>query len=605
VTPDLRSDLIPEEVKRLLDEGHWKEAVGALDHALEANPRGLTLWREKANILLAINRSDDALACYDHMLQIDPRNPAIYSEKAAVLETVDRDDEALACYDQALAINGLDVTALAGKAQLMARRGKIPDSLAVYDRLLQLKPQDPEILIAKGDALITAGQTDQAASYFEQTAAINPGSFGAAEWTRRGDLLSENGEPANALKFYDRAIAADAHYVLAYLGKALVLEETPGNTDEAVRCLQTAMDLDPESVWLPVEMGNIHYGRKDYKEAARFYAKATELDPKSAVAWGNLGLAQDGLEDYAGALESAEKRLALDPTSADGWVHKGLFLSHLERRGESTASYQKALELDPRDFWANNNMGWNLTKMQKYEEALPFYEKAIEVNPTEEVSWLNKAQNLRESGRYHDALDVLNRAIEAVRDKLDILYATGLIYSDYLYLHDKALACFEQCLRLDPSNIQIRAAIAECLIKMGRYAEGRAEAEKLVGQLNDVDADCCLSLVILASYAFEGDVNGRARQFEVVLEKLNLCHLEGKPEELTWAFGGLLNSLRVSNITSESKFLVSTAIDLHQGKLARSSFSFFDAGKPQTAMPSTREARGKDLRKKSKEQKRS
>ena len=587
MTPDLESNLIPEDVKRLLDEGQWQEAVGALNRALEANPREMTLWRAKANTLLAMNQSEAALACYDRMLEIDPRNPLIYSEKAAVLETVDRDDEALVCYDHALAINGSDVTALAGKAQLLVRLGKIPEAISVYDKLLQLKPQDPEILIAKGDALIAAGQIDQAASYFEQAAAARPSSFGAAEWTTRGDALSTNNQAENALKCYDRAIAADPRYVWAYQGKASVLQDMPERSDEALRFLRTAIDLDERNASLWVYKGNIHFDRKEYQDAASCYAKATELDPNLSAAWGNLGLAQEALKDYAAAVESAEKRLTLDPTSAVGWVNKGSCLDQLSRLEEAAASYLKALELDPNNFWANNNLGWNLTHRRKYKEAMPFYDKAIQVNLQEDLPWLNKALNMLDQGLYAGrVLDTLNRALEVVRDKREVLRFIAWIYTEHLFQHDKALACYEQVLRLDPTDIGRHADIADCLIRMGRYAEGRAEAEKVVGRLEGPEAECSVSLMILASYALEGDARGRAKQFEVVLEQLNKCCQDGKPREPSTSdseFRGLLNTIHASNITSEAKFLVSTAIDLKQGSVSRSALSFFNAAKLQTA----------------------
>src|SRR5450755_4711814 len=158
VTSNLGSTQIPEEARKLLDQGNWKEAVDELGSALETDPRNLSLWRERANALVALNRFDDALFCYERMLAIDPADTSIYAEKAEVLQSLDRDDEALACYDRALEHAPSNVSFLKAKALLLSRLKSVPEAILVYERLLQLRPQDPEFLIAIGDALISAGQ---------------------------------------------------------------------------------------------------------------------------------------------------------------------------------------------------------------------------------------------------------------------------------------------------------------------------------------------------------------------------------------------------------------------------------------------------------------
>ncbi len=123
------------------------------------------------------------------------------------------------------------------------------------------------------------------------------------------------------------------------------------------------------------------------------------------------------------------------------------------------------------------------------------------------------------------------------------------------------------------------------MILVGRFAEGRAEAKKLAGRLKDQGLESEFSLVMLASYALEGDLVGRARQFESVLEQFKKRSSEGKPRQsqFEWNFGGLVNAIRSSSISAESKFLVLTAIDMQQGKLANGDLSFFSASNPQAA----------------------
>jgi len=576
---------IPDEVNKMLAQGDWQGAVNQIERFLQSDPQNASLWWQKANMLVALNKPDEALACYEHVLDIMPGNAAVYTAMAQVLESGGKNEEALAAYDRALAAEAANVPSLKGKARILTGLGKVDEAIQVYDEILQLRPNDPDFLIAKGDALITAGQVEQAASYFEQAAKISPKSFGAEEWTNRGGTLLDAGQTEKALKFYQKAIDADGEYSWAYRGKALVLRKTPETIDEALKCLTKAIQLDPKNAWFPLDKGNIHYDRKEYEAAAGCYAKALEIDPKYQVAWRNLGLAQEFLGRYDQAVVSAEKSIELDPKSADAWLHKGFCLGHLNRLEESMASYRKALELEPENFWVNNNMGWTLSQLHKNEEALPFYQTAIKTDPTESSPWVNRSNSLIELRRYKDARDSLEEGLKSVSDQRDLLMGIGFIYTEYLFEHDKALEYYNQRLQLDPSSVEVRINVAECLIKLGRVSEGRMEAEKLVGQLGDAELECGLSLVILASYALEGDAAGRARQFDVVLESFKICCPGGKPRkpETSWNFRGLLNTVRASNISAESKFLVLTAIDVQQGNLTQSSLSFFAAPEPQSA----------------------
>jgi hypothetical protein len=88
----------------------------------------------------------------------------------------------------------------------------------------------------------------------------------------------------------------------------------------------------------------------------------------------------------------------------------------------------------------------------------------------------------------------------------------------------------------------------------------------------------------LASYALEGNAAGRAAQFDKVLEHFKVCCPGGVPiaQQHSWSFRGLANTIRKSNISSESKFLVLTAMDVHLGNLGQSKLQFFAAPEAQT-----------------------
>ena len=57
---ELESSHIPEAAKKLLDEGNWQAASQVLEEALKTFPQDLSLLREQANTLLAMQEPQKA-----------------------------------------------------------------------------------------------------------------------------------------------------------------------------------------------------------------------------------------------------------------------------------------------------------------------------------------------------------------------------------------------------------------------------------------------------------------------------------------------------------------------------------------------------------------
>jgi tetratricopeptide (TPR) repeat protein len=586
---DPESNELQEEAKKLLEEGRWEDAVQELDGILETNPMQLSLWRAKADALVASQKLGDALVCYGHMLEIEPGDFVVHAQRAEILEFLEREDEALAGYQEALKLAPSNVALLIAMGRLLTRLDRTSEAIVTYDRIGELTPQDPRYLIGKGDAQIRAGLIDEAFVAFEQAARMDQDAFGAEEWTTWGDALFEAEKTEEALKFYEKAIASNRGYAMAYRGKAQVLREIPERSSEAMEYFDTAIKLEPKNAWFQLNKGNLHYDRQEYELAATCYTKATELDPKVTLAWKNLCFTQEARGQFTQALLAIEKAIELDPTAADAWLHKGFCLSNLGRTEEAIVSYDEALKREPGDLWANNNKGWMLAQKDKHEEALPFFHKAIEADPGESAPLVNAAKSLIKLGRYNQALESLKKGLASITQKRDVFFSIAYLYSDFILDDDKALEYYAKCIDLDPADQHVRGNIAECLIKMDKFAEGRAEAEKLVGHWGDAERESAMSIVVLASYALEGDINGRTTQFEVVLKNFRAWCPEAKPRnpETIWTFGGLVNKINSSSISAESKFLVLTAIDVHLGEVTHGSLPFFIGSKPHANQRST------------------
>lgn len=85
------------------------------------------------------------------------------------------------------------------------------------------------------------------------------------------------------------------------------------NMDEAQRCYQRSLKLDPKSATTLNNMGTIYDSMKQYPNAERMYRKAIKYDTKSAVIYKNLGTNLLSQHKYKKGWEDYQLALSLDP----------------------------------------------------------------------------------------------------------------------------------------------------------------------------------------------------------------------------------------------------------------------------------------------------
>jgi tetratricopeptide (TPR) repeat protein len=90
------------------------------------------------------------------------------------------------------------------------------------------------------------------------------------------------------------------------------------NSQEAVRCYQSSLAIDPHNPNVLNNLGTIYDSLKEYGSAERMYHKALKLDPQSAVIEKNLGTALLAEQKYKKGQEAYKIALSIDPLIFEG-----------------------------------------------------------------------------------------------------------------------------------------------------------------------------------------------------------------------------------------------------------------------------------------------
>jgi tetratricopeptide (TPR) repeat protein len=572
---------IPSDPAELIQQGRYRDAIAVLDEQLLSKPADVDLLRRKASALLSVGETDLALATYDEILGAEPRNVEILIEKADLLVWLSRHEDALALYHSAIEADPSNAVIYQKKGLTLRLLQRLDAALESYEQALKIDSHDPRSWWGQGDVWLDKDQLADAFRCYSEGELVDSAKlYGASAWTDRGDQLFDRGQPEPAQFCYRKSIEKDPNYLWGWRGMGLSLNVL-GENEEALKFVERALELESKgdsrlaTVW--AEKGNVLFDLKRFPQASDCYHKALEIDPQNIVALINLGVIRQDEGKYEEAIRFYEQALQIDDLRAELWQNKGYCRGMLGEFDDGIHCYDKVLELAEDSIWAWNNKGYLLTKIGKRDESILCFDKAIAIDKSQILPWTNKAITLRELKRYPAAEECLRNALEIATDeddKIELLMQLGSILGDHTWDHEGALQVYQRALEIR-STADVQANIAECLIKLGKYNEGRQVA--LSTKSDEKSLACILSYLVVVSYALECDGEKFDRSFKDFLKHFEnprdgeLIRLT--PEE--WDYRGLLNIIANKSPDTRTRFLLSLSVDLQIGALDPSKLAFF------------------------------
>lgn len=208
---------------------------------------------------------------------------------------------------------------------------------------------------------------------------VNPEAYDAF---LTGRYLLERGSSAEAASEFEKAIAKDPQFALAYA----YLYEADGNltffqdlpfSDRALHAARRAMEIDST-------LAEAHVAAGDYA----FYGE-----------W-----------DWSACDGEFRRAIELDPNSTDAAVHLALCLRALGRMDDAVAELQRGLHLDPVSPWLNVHLLRTLFEAHRSDEALAQIKRVYEILPDSGQAYACAADIFESTGRDSDAIEAHRKA---------------------------------------------------------------------------------------------------------------------------------------------------------------------------------------------------
>lgn len=252
-----------------------------------------------------------------------------------------------------------------------------------------------------------------------RTRARNPEALrlylrGRHAWNQRtGESLRE------ARGYFERAVAADPTFALAYAGLAdayMLLEDWGAVPREEAfsqgpAAARRALELDETLAEAHTSLAHILMHQLDFQESEREYLRALELNPNQATAhqWYSLLLSMQKRWDEA--LAHARRAAALDPLSMTTDRAPGLVLYLADRPEPAIAELEAALTRHPEHPGILDWLHKAYRQAGRFEHCRAIVQARVDRNPGRAAPRVELAATLAAAGQHDDA----RRLLEQVR----------------------------------------------------------------------------------------------------------------------------------------------------------------------------------------------
>ncbi|XP_066865064.1 protein O-mannosyl-transferase TMTC1 isoform X8 [Kogia breviceps] len=300
-------------------------------------------------------------------------------------------------------------------------------------------------------------------------------------------------------------------------------------------------------------LNNLGTLTRDTAEAKMYYQRALQLNPQHNRALFNLGNLLRSQEKKEEAITLLKDSIKYGPEFADAYSSLASLLAEQERFKEAEEIYQAGIKNCPDSSDLHNNYGVFLVDTGSAETAVAHYQQAIRLSPSHHVAMVNLGRLYRSLGDNSAAEEWYKRALQVAR-KTEILSPLGALYYN-TGRYEEALQIYREAVSLQPSQRELRLALAQVLAVMGQTKE----AEKMTNHIVSEEPGC------LECYRLLSAIHSKQDQHDKALDAIDKA-LKLKPKDpkvVSELFFTKGNQLREQNLLDKAFESYKVAVELN------------------------------------------
>jgi len=227
----------------------------------------------------------------------------------------------------------------------------------------------------------------------------------------------------------------------------------------------------------------------DLDQAVQQYKKALEADPQSSLLHLNLASVFIKKNDPVLAIEELKKSVELAPETVEPHAILALVYAAQNNKDlaavEYTFALKNAAKLEPKNIEIYKSLGAIYLQQKKLKEAESIFNLIVGLAPTDSEAHFYLGSIYYDLKDYPSAEKELNRALKLKPDYHEALNFLGYAYLELNKNIDKAGKMIKQALVFDPENGAYIDSLGWFYFKKGRFKEALAELEKAASLISD------------------------------------------------------------------------------------------------------------------------
>ncbi|XP_006867035.1 PREDICTED: transmembrane and TPR repeat-containing protein 1 [Chrysochloris asiatica] len=323
-----------------------------------------------------------------------------------------------------------------------------------------------------------------------------------------------------------------------------------GRNREAIYHYRTALKLYPRHASALNNLGTL---TRDTTEAKLYYQRALQLNPQHNRALFNLGNLLKSQQKKEEAILLLQDSIKYGPEFADAYSSLASLLAEQERYKEAEEIYQAGIKNCPDSSDLHNNYGVFLVDTGSPEKAVAHYQQAIKLSPSHHVAMVNLGRLYRSLGENIVAEEWYKRALQVAR-KTEILSPLGALYYN-TGRYEEALQIYREAAALQPSQRELRLALAQVLAVMGQTKE----AEKMTNHIVSEETGCLECFRLLSAIYSKQERHHKA--LDAIDKALQLKPKD--PKVISELFFTKGNQLREQNLLDKAFESYKAAVELN------------------------------------------
>jgi len=246
-------------------------------------------WAQKGSLeFKEAEYGQKAIEIANEALSVDPENSEAHRIIGYANEIMEQYTEALDSYNKAIALNQNNANAFNGRGHAYDLMGEFDKAKADYLKALEINPDLEQALVNIGRIYVREGEDYKAIAVFKRVLNMTKNvRFQAEINSALGTVFSNQGENAEALSYFEKAVELDQTLVVAWVGIArekffsiAILKdemEIVEIVESALDDIGTALSIYPKQTSAYYWQGIILKTVGDTENAEQSFSKALEV----------------------------------------------------------------------------------------------------------------------------------------------------------------------------------------------------------------------------------------------------------------------------------------------------------------------------------------